>query len=67
MTQTLLFPISIDGAIVHDNEVCLIDLFVEKLDLGELGVDTEFDKNGRPSYHLMTVPRAMSVYEYVQI
>lgn len=50
-TQTLLFPISIDEAIAHDNEVRLIDLFVEKLDLGELGFDIDFDENGRPAYH----------------
>lgn len=49
--QTLLFPVSIDEAIAHDNEVRLIDLFVEKLDLGELGFDISFDENGRPAYH----------------
>jgi hypothetical protein len=30
VTQTLLFPISIAQAIAQDNEVRLIDLFVEK-------------------------------------
>ena len=50
-TQTFLFPVSIDEAIAHDNEVRLIDLFVEKLDLGQLGFDINFDENGRPAYH----------------
>jgi transposase len=50
-TQTLLFPISIDKAIATDSEVRLIDLFVEKLNLGELGFDIDFDENGRPAYH----------------
>lgn len=50
-TQTFLFPISIDQTIAHDNEVRLIDLFVEKLDLGELGFDIDFEENGRPAYH----------------
>jgi transposase len=38
-TQTFLFPISIDQSIAHDNEVRLIDMFVDKLDLGQLGFD----------------------------
>ena len=50
-TQTSLFPISIDEAIDHENEVRLIDMFVDKLDLVEFGFDIDFDENGRPAYH----------------
>lgn len=50
-TQTYLFPISLDQSISHDNEVRLIDLFVESLDLGQLGFKADFGENGRPAYH----------------
>ena len=49
--QTHLFPISIDQSIDPDNEVRLIDMFVESLPIGEYGFKTEFLENGRPAYH----------------
>jgi transposase len=50
-TQTHLFPISLDQSIGSDNEVRLIDLFVDSLDLREFGFKVDFDENGRPAYH----------------
>ena len=50
-TQTHLFPVSLDQAIDPDNEVRLIDLFVDSLPLAEYGFKTEFVENGRPAYH----------------
>jgi transposase len=50
-TQTHLFPVSLDQSIDQDNEVRLIDLFVESLDMGSYGFKSEFKENGRPAYH----------------
>ncbi len=49
-TQTHLFPISLDDSIDKDNEVRLIDLFVDNLDLKDFGFKIDFDENGRPAY-----------------
>lgn len=50
-TQTHLFPVSVDQAIDPDNEVRLIDLFVDSLPLADYGFDMAFVENGRPAYH----------------
>src|SRR5262249_28424720 len=50
--QTTLFPECLEDWIGEDNPVRVVDLFVEELDLAELGfggVDPE--ATGRPSYH----------------
>jgi len=49
-TQTHLFPISLDQSIAKDNEVRLIDLFVDSLDLNDFGFKVVFGENGRPAY-----------------
>lgn len=49
--QTHLFPISLEQSIAQDNEVRVIDLFVESLSLKDYGFDMEFIENGRPAYH----------------
>ena len=49
--QTNLFPISLEAAIDQDNEVRLIDVFVDSLNLEEFGFKTDFTENGRPAYH----------------
>lgn len=48
--QTHLFPISLDDSIDQDNEVRIIDLFVDSLDLGNFGFKLDFEENGRPAY-----------------
>ena len=50
-TQTHLFPISLEQSIDPDNEVRLLDLFVDSLDLKDFGFKVEFIENGRPAYH----------------
>ena len=50
-SQISLFPVSLDTAIDQNNEVRLIDLFVESLELRSLGFDLGFVDNGRPAYH----------------
>lgn len=49
--QTYLFPVSLDQAVDTDNEVRIIDIFVDSLDLGEFGFIVEHTENGRPAYH----------------
>jgi transposase len=49
--QTYLFPISLDDAVDPENEVRLIDIFVDSLNLEEFGFKTGFIENGRPAYH----------------
>lgn len=50
-TQTHLFPISLDESINKDNEVRLIDIFVDSIDLNDFGFKVDFGENGRPAYH----------------
>lgn len=49
--QTHLFPISLEASIEEDNDVRLIDLFVDSLELSSFGFKMDFTENGRPSYH----------------
>ena len=49
--QIFIFPVSIDEAITKDNEVRIIDLFVESLDIKEFGFKVDCGENGRPAYH----------------
>ena len=50
--QVTLLPECLDDYIVEDNPVRVIDVFVEELDLAELGFEgAEPAVTGRPSYH----------------
>ena len=49
--QLPLFASTIDDAIAQDNEVRLIDLFVDSLKLADFGFKFDFVENGRPAYH----------------
>lgn len=49
--QIPLFASSLEAAIDQDNEVRLIDLFVDSLKLADFGFKLEFMENGRPAYH----------------
>ena len=46
--QTSIFPVSLDTAISQDNEVRVIDLFVDSLNLSDYGFNMDFVENGRP-------------------
>ena len=51
-SQTTLFPESLDEYIAEDNPVRVVDVFVDELDLKELGFDgAEPESTGRPAYH----------------
>lgn len=46
-----IFPMSLESSIGADNEVRVIDLFVDSLSLKDYGFDMDFIENGRPAYH----------------
>src|SRR6478672_11193300 len=63
--QATLFPECLEDWICEDNPVRAIDVFVDELDLAELGfggVDPE--ATGRPSYH-PSVPLKLYIYGYL--
>src|SRR5215831_13452573 len=49
--QSTLFPECLDDWICEDNPVRVIDVFVEKLELGDLKFEVEAEAIGRPPYH----------------
>jgi transposase len=49
--QLHIFPMSMEAAISSDNEVRMIELFVESLDIKSLGFKVDHMENGRPAYH----------------
>ncbi len=49
--QAVLFPTSLDDIIAEDNEVRLIDLFVESLSLETYRFNVRAVEDGRPKYH----------------
>lgn len=49
--QINLFPVSLDQSIDPDNEVRIIDLFVESLSVKDYGFRMDYIENGRPAYH----------------
>ncbi len=49
--QLVLFPVSLDAAVEQDNDVRLIDLFVESIDVSAMGFNVSHTENGRPAYH----------------
>ena len=49
--QLVLFPTSLDAVIKQDNDVRFIDLFVESLNIKDMGFCINHIENGRPAYH----------------
>jgi transposase len=63
--QSTLFPECLEDWIGEDNPVRVIDVFVEELDLGELGFNgVTPEATGRPSYH-PSVLLKLYIYGYV--
>src|SRR4029450_5666479 len=63
--QSTLFPECLEGWINEDNPVRVIDVFVEELDLAELGFARVDPKvTGRPSYH-PSVLLKLYIYGYL--
>ena len=61
-SQTTLFPESLDDYIAQDNAVRVVDAFVSKLDLKQLGFDrAEPSSTGRPGYQPATL---LKIYVY---
>ena len=50
-SQLSIFPVSLDESIEKDNEVRIIDLFVDSLNIKEFGFKVDFIENGRPAYN----------------
>ena len=50
-TQSILFPKSLDQIVEQDNEVRIIDLFVESINLTDFHFVIKTSKEGRPAYH----------------
>src|SRR3979490_1785243 len=63
--QSTLFPEALEDWIGGDNPVRLIDVFVDELDLAELGLSgSEPEVPGRPSYH-PSVLLKLYIYGYL--
>ena len=63
-SQSTLFPESLDDYIAEDSAVRVIDVFIDELDLGELGFKAEPEALGRPAYHPSTLLK-LYVYGYL--
>jgi transposase len=64
-SQSTLFPQYLEDWIGEDNPVRVIDVFVDELDLAELGFDgVEPEITGRPSYH-PSVLLKLYIYGYL--
>ncbi|TAK60536.1 transposase, partial [Methylobacter sp.] len=51
-TQATLFPEQLEDYVTDDNPVRVVDVFVDQLDLGQLGFAGVTPlKTGRPAYH----------------
>src|SRR6266487_4157982 len=50
-TQSILFPQSLDQIVEQDNEVRIIDLFVESINLADFHFVIKTSNEGRPAYH----------------
>src|SRR5712672_4490756 len=63
--QSTLFPECLEDWIGEDNPVRAIDVFIDELDLAELGFDgVEPEATGRPSYH-PSVLLKLYIYGYL--
>ncbi len=61
-SQATLFPESLDEYIAEDNPVRVVDVFVDELDLKDLGFEgAEPQATGRPAYHPATL---LKIYVY---
>jgi hypothetical protein len=65
-SQSALFPEHLDDYIAKDNPVRVIDVFVDELDLKELGFEgMEPEATGRPGYHPGSLLR-IYIYGYLK-
>ena len=62
--QSTLFPESLDEYVGEDNPVRVVDVFVDSLDLAEMGFDIVGKDLGRPGYHPETMLK-LYIYGYL--
>jgi transposase len=63
-TQATLFPERLDDYVTEDSPVRVIDVFIDELDLSDLGFKTQPNDTGRPAYHPSTMLK-LFVYSYL--
>jgi transposase len=63
-TQATLLPECLDDYINEDNPVRVVDVFVDRLELGKLGFKILPADTGRPGYHPATVLK-LYIYGYL--
>lgn len=63
-TQSILFPQSLDQIVERDNEVRIIDLFVESINLADFHFVIKTSNEGRPAYHPQDLLK-LFVYGYL--
>jgi len=65
-SQSTLFPEHLDDYVGEDNPVRLVDVFVDELDLGDLGFNRVAPQaTGRPGYH-PSVLLKLYIYGYLK-
>jgi len=62
--QRTLFPESLDEYVSEDNPARVVDVFIDSLDLEELGFSTKAKGIGRPGYH-PSIMLKLYVYGYL--
>ena len=62
-TQSTLFPDRLDDYLTEENEIRVIDAFIDSLVLSDLGFKTVPADTGRPGYHPSTLHK-LFVYGY---
>jgi len=62
--QSTLLPESLDDYITEENPVRVIDVFLDSLELNNLGFKTIAAETGRPSYHPSTLLK-LYIYGYL--
>jgi transposase len=63
-SQATLFPDRLDDYLTEENEIRVIDTFIDSLDLSNLGFKTIAADTGRPAYHPSTMLK-LFVYGYL--
>ena len=65
-SQSTLFPEHLDDYVGEDNPVRVVDVFVDELDLGDLGFNRVAPQaTGRPGYH-PSVLLKLYIYGYLK-
>jgi len=62
--QTTLLPEALDDYITEDNPVRVVDVFVDQIDLDNMGFNTMPAETGRPAYHPATLLK-LFIYGYL--